>query len=54
MIKMMAVGATAVEQHDGIEFMVDRLLNPKILREFSEDMNKTNMETLEGRWKSED
>ena len=30
-IKMVAVGGTAVENHDGIEFAVVCLLNPKIL-----------------------
>ena len=33
LMKMIAMGATAVEKHDGIEFAVVCLLNPKILGE---------------------
>ena len=53
-IKMVAIGATAVEKKDGVEFAAVRLLNPKILGEVPEDMAMDNMEPLEGRWKPED
>ena len=43
-----------MEKHDGIDFAVVHLLNPKILGEVPEDRNTTNMEPLEGRCKPED
>ena len=53
-IKMVAIGATVVEQKDGIECAVGPLLNPKILGEVPEGMNMIDMAPLEGRWKLED
>ena len=37
-IKMVAMGATVVEKHNGVEFAVVHLLNPKILGEVPEKL----------------
>ena len=48
-IKMVAMGATLVEKHNRIEFVVVCLLNPKILGEIMEEEFLNNMEPIERR-----
>ena len=49
-MKMTSIGATSMEAVDGMNIILDRLLNLQILGQALEDFDMTNMEPLEGRW----
>ena len=54
LIKMISIGATSMEAIDGMNILVVRLLNPKILGRAPEEFDATDMEPLEGNGGRED